>query len=78
MEDNVLLYHSLISQSSEFDEASKLIGLSLERLGVYVPGGAIGLGWEWDDEASAELVFWTASELITANDRNTGRRRASA
>src|SRR5882724_7848137 len=40
-------YHSLVSQSEEFNEASRLMGLSRWKRfwAIDVPGGAIGLVW---------------------------------
>ncbi len=63
-------YHSLISQSSEFDEASKLMGLSRWKRfwTVDVPSGAIGLVWNGMMSFGGSWFFLTASELITANN----------
>ena len=60
-------YHSLISQPSEFDEASKLMGLSRWKRfwTVDVPGGAIGLVWNGMMSFGGSWFFLTASELIT-------------
>ena len=60
-------YHSLVSQSSEFDEASKLMGLSRWKRfwTVDVPGGAIGLVWNGMMSFGGSWFFLTASELIT-------------
>jgi NitT/TauT family transport system permease protein len=59
-------YHSLISQPSEFDEASKLMGLSRWKRfwTVDVPGGAIGLVWNGMMSFGGSWFFLTASELI--------------
>jgi NitT/TauT family transport system permease protein len=60
-------YHSLISQPPEFDEASKLMGLSRWKRfwTVDVPGGAIGLVWNGMMSFGGSWFFLTASELIT-------------
>ncbi len=60
-------YHSLVSQPSEFDEASKLMGLSKWKRfwTVDVPGGAIGLVWNGMMSFGGSWFFLTASELIT-------------
>jgi NitT/TauT family transport system permease protein len=60
-------YHSLISQPSEFNEASKLMGLSRWKRfwTVDVPGGAIGLVWNGMMSFGGSWFFLTASELIT-------------
>jgi NitT/TauT family transport system permease protein len=62
-------YHSLISQPSEFDEASKLMGLSRWKRfwTVDVPGGAIGLVWNGMMSFGGSWFFLTASELITVH-----------
>ena len=64
-------YHSLISQPSEFNEASKLMGLSRWKRfwTVDVPGGAIGLVWNGMMSFGGSWFFLTASELITVNGR---------
>jgi NitT/TauT family transport system permease protein len=64
-------YYSLISQSAEFDEASKLMGLSRWKRfwAVDVPGGAIGLVWNGMMSFGGSWFFLTASELITVNGR---------
>jgi NitT/TauT family transport system permease protein len=64
-------YHSLISQPSEFNEASKLMGLSRWKRfwTVDVPGGAIGLVWNGMMSFGGSWFFLTASELITVGDR---------
>jgi NitT/TauT family transport system permease protein len=65
-------YYSLISQSAEFNEASKLMGLTRWKRfwAVDVPGGAIGLVWNGMMSFGGSWFFLTASELITV----TGRR----
>jgi NitT/TauT family transport system permease protein len=65
-------YHSLISQPGEFDEASKLMGLSRWKRfwTVDVPGGAIGLVWNGMMSFGGSWFFLTASELITVNNRH--------
>jgi NitT/TauT family transport system permease protein len=62
-------YHSLISQPAEFDEASKLMGLSKwKRFWIIdVPGGAIGLVWNGMMSFGGAWFFLTASELITVS-----------
>jgi NitT/TauT family transport system permease protein len=64
-------YHSLISQPPEFDEASKLMGLSKWKRfwTVDVPGGAIGLVWNGMMSFGGSWFFLTASELISVNGR---------
>ena len=64
-------YHSLISQPGEFNEASKLMGLSRWKRfwTVDVPGGAIGLVWNGMMSFGGSWFFLTASELITVNNR---------
>src|SRR5271163_4532957 len=64
-------YHSLISQPAEFDEASKLMGLSRWKRfwTVDVPGGAIGLVWNGMMSFGGSWFFLTASELITVKGR---------
>jgi NitT/TauT family transport system permease protein len=65
-------YHSLISQPAEFNEASKLMGLSRWKRfwTVDVPGGAIGLVWNGMMSFGGSWFFLTASELITVNGRS--------
>jgi NitT/TauT family transport system permease protein len=65
-------YHSLISQPSEFNEASKLMGLSRWKRfwTIDVPGGAIGLVWNGMMSFGGSWFFLTASELITVNGRS--------
>jgi NitT/TauT family transport system permease protein len=60
-------YHSLVSQGSEFNEASKLMGLSRWKRfwTVDVPSGAIGLVWNGMMSFGGSWFFLTASELIT-------------
>jgi NitT/TauT family transport system permease protein len=62
-------YHSLVSQPSEFNEASKLMGLSRWKRfwTIDVPGGAIGLVWNGMMSFGGSWFFLTASELITVN-----------
>jgi len=64
-------YHSLISQPTDFDEASKLMGLSRWKRfwTVDVPGGAIGLVWNGMMSFGGAWFFLTASELITVHNR---------
>jgi len=63
-------YHSLISQPPEFDEASKLMGLSKWKRfwTVDVPGGAIGLVWNGMMSFGGSWFFLTASEFIAVNN----------
>jgi NitT/TauT family transport system permease protein len=65
-------YYSLISQPPEFNEASKLMGLSKWKRfwAVDVPGGAIGLVWNGMMSFGGSWFFLTASELITVNTKN--------
>ena len=60
-------YHSLVSQSPEFNEASKLMGLSRWKRfwTIDVPSGAIGLVWNGMMSFGGSWFFLTASELIT-------------
>ena len=62
-------YHSLVSQGSEFNEASRLMGLSRWKRfwTVDVPSGAIGLVWNGMMSFGGSWFFLTASELITVN-----------
>lgn len=62
-------YHSLVSQGSEFNEASKLMGLSRWKRfwTIDVPSGAIGLVWNGMMSFGGSWFFLTASELITVN-----------
>jgi NitT/TauT family transport system permease protein len=64
-------YHSLVSESPDFDEASKLMGLSRWKRfwTVDVPSGAIGLTWNGMMSFGGSWFFLTASELITVNGR---------
>jgi NitT/TauT family transport system permease protein len=68
-------YHSLVSQSVEFDEASKLMGLSRWKRfwTVDVPGGAIGLVWNGMMSFGGSWFFLTASELITVKTATSSR-----
>jgi NitT/TauT family transport system permease protein len=65
-------YYSLISQPSEFNEASKILGLSRWKRfwAVDVPGGAIGLVWNGMMSFGGSWFFLTASELITVNNHH--------
>jgi NitT/TauT family transport system permease protein len=65
-------YHSLISQPAEFNDASKLMGLSRWKRfwTVDVPGGAIGLVWNGMMSFGGSWFFLTASELITVSNRS--------
>jgi NitT/TauT family transport system permease protein len=65
-------YHSLISQPQDFDEASKLMGLSRWKRfwTIDVPGGAIGLVWNGMMSFGGSWFFLTASELITVSNRS--------
>jgi NitT/TauT family transport system permease protein len=60
-------YHSLVTQSPELDEASRLMGLSRWKRfwSIDVPGGAIGLVWNGMMSFGGSWFFLTASELIT-------------
>jgi NitT/TauT family transport system permease protein len=66
-------YHSLISQPPEFNEASKLMGLSRWKRfwTVDVPGGAIGLVWNGMMSFGGSWFFLTASELIAVSASHT-------
>jgi NitT/TauT family transport system permease protein len=59
-------YHSLVTQSAELDEASRLMGLSRWKRfwSMDVPGGAIGLVWNGMMSFGGSWFFLTASELI--------------
>ena len=59
-------YHSLVTQSGELDEASRLMGLSRWKRfwNIDVPGGAIGLVWNGMMSFGGSWFFLTASELI--------------
>jgi NitT/TauT family transport system permease protein len=65
-------YHSLISQSHDLDEASRVMGLSRWKRfwTVDVPGGAIGLVWNGMMSFGGSWFFLTASELITVDGKN--------
>jgi NitT/TauT family transport system permease protein len=65
-------YHSLITQSGELDEASRLMGLSRWKRfwSIDVPGGAIGLVWNGMMSFGGSWFFLTASELIIVGGRN--------
>jgi len=63
-------YHSLVTQSGELDEASRLMGLSRWKRfwSIDVPGGAIGLVWNGMMSFGGSWFFLTASELIIVGD----------
>jgi NitT/TauT family transport system permease protein len=65
-------YHSLVTQSGELDEASRLMGLSRWKRfwSIDVPGGAIGLVWNGMMSFGGSWFFLTASELITVGGHN--------
>jgi NitT/TauT family transport system permease protein len=65
-------YYSLISQSAEFNEASKLMGLSRWKRfwTLDVPGGAIGLVWNGMMSFGGSWFFLTASEAISVRNRS--------
>ena len=65
-------YHSLVTQSGELDEASRLMGLSRWKRfwSIDVPGGAIGLVWNGMMSFGGSWFFLTASELITVGDHS--------
>jgi NitT/TauT family transport system permease protein len=69
-------YHSLVSQPAEFNEASKLMGLSRWKRfwTVDVPGGAIGLVWNGMMSFGGSWFFLTASELISVKIGASGYR----
>ena len=60
-------YHSLMSESPDLDEASKLMGLSRWKRfwTLDVPSGAIGLVWNGMMSFGGSWFFLTASEQIT-------------
>jgi NitT/TauT family transport system permease protein len=60
-------YHSLVTESAELDEASRLMGLSRWKRfwTIDVPGGAIGLVWNGMMSFGGSWFFLTASELIS-------------
>jgi NitT/TauT family transport system permease protein len=64
-------YHSLVSQPPDFNEASKLMGLTRWKRfwTVDVPGGAIGLVWNGMMSFGGSWFFLTASEIITIGKR---------
>jgi NitT/TauT family transport system permease protein len=64
-------YHSLSSEPAEFNEASKLMGLSRwKRFWVIdVPSGAMGLVWNGMMSFGGSWFFLTASELISIRGR---------
>ena len=59
-------YHSLITQSGELGEASRVMGLSRWKRfwSIDVPSGAIGLVWNGMMSFGGSWFFLTASELI--------------
>ncbi|MFI5064427.1 MAG: ABC transporter permease [Streptosporangiales bacterium] len=59
-------YHSLVTQSGELGEASRLMGLSRWKRfwSIDVPGGAMGLVWNGMMSFGGSWFFLTASELI--------------
>jgi NitT/TauT family transport system permease protein len=59
-------YHSLVSQPVDFDEASKLMGLSRWKRfwSIDVPSGAIGLVWNGMMSFGGSWFFLTASEAL--------------
>jgi NitT/TauT family transport system permease protein len=65
-------YHSLVTQSPELDEASRLMGLSRWKRfwSIDVPGGAIGLVWNGMMSFGGSWFFLTASELITVGSHS--------
>ena len=65
-------YHSLVSQSHDLDEASRLMGLSRWKRfwTIDVPGGAIGLVWNGMMSFGGSWFFLTASEVITVNGQH--------
>jgi NitT/TauT family transport system permease protein len=71
-------YHSLVSQSGEFNEASKLMGLSRWKRfwTLDVPSGAIGLVWNGMMSFGGSWFFLTASELITVKVGSSTRTYA--
>jgi NitT/TauT family transport system permease protein len=64
-------YHSLSSESAEFNEASKLMGLSRWKRfwAIDVPSGAMGLTWNGMMSFGGSWFFLTASELISIRGR---------
>ena len=65
-------YHSLITEPSEFDEASRLLGLSRWKRfwTLDVPNGAIGLVWNGMMSFGGSWFFLTASEQISVLRKN--------
>ena len=65
-------YHSLITEPTEFDEASRLLGLSRWKRfwTLDVPNGAIGLVWNGMMSFGGSWFFLTASEQISVLNRN--------
>jgi NitT/TauT family transport system permease protein len=60
-------YHSLITEPAEFDEVSRLLGLSRWKRfwALDVPNGAIGLVWNGMMSFGGSWFFLTASEQIS-------------
>jgi NitT/TauT family transport system permease protein len=65
-------YHSLISQPADFDEASKLMGLSRWKRfwTIDVPSGAIGLVWNGMMSFGGSWFFLTASEYFAVSGKH--------
>lgn len=65
-------YHSLVTEPTEFDEASRLLGLSRWKRfwTLDVPNGAIGLVWNGMLSFGAAWFFLTASEQISVLNSN--------
>ena len=65
-------YHSLVTEPSEFDEASRLLGLSRWKRfwTLDVPNGAIGLVWNGMLSFGGAWFFLTASEQISVLNSN--------
>ena len=65
-------YHSLLTEPAEFDEASRLLGLSRWKRfwTLDVPNGAIGLVWNGMMSFGGAWFFLTASEQISVLKSN--------
>jgi len=65
-------YHALVTEPAEFDEASRLLGLSRWKRfwTLDVPNGAIGLVWNGMMSFGGSWFFLTASEQISVLNRN--------
>ncbi|HXZ99919.1 MAG TPA: ABC transporter permease subunit [Candidatus Binatia bacterium] len=65
-------YHSLVTEPTEFDEASRLLGLSRWKRfwTLDVPNGAIGLVWNGMMSFGGSWFFLTASEQISVANRS--------